>query len=180
MTPMLGIMASGISGNLWAPGKDYDSIATVTVGSGGSSSIAFTSIPSTYRHLQIRGIAKTSNLGWVEVKFNGDTASNYSFHEIRGDGSAASASNSINAGSMSSFLQNASQVASGVIDVLDYANVSKNKTIRTLGGYDDNGAGYITLTSGLWRNTNAITSITITHSSSTFTQYTQFALYGVK
>jgi hypothetical protein len=44
MTPMLGIMASGISGNLWAPGKDYDSIATTTVGGGGAASITFSSM----------------------------------------------------------------------------------------------------------------------------------------
>jgi hypothetical protein len=54
MTPILGILASGMSGNLWAPGKDFDSIATTTVGAGGASTITFSSIPSTYRHLQIR------------------------------------------------------------------------------------------------------------------------------
>ena len=41
MTKLLpGVVASGISGNLWAPSGAYDSIATVNVGSGGASSIA--------------------------------------------------------------------------------------------------------------------------------------------
>lgn len=172
----------GVIGTGGVAATDFESISTVTVGGGGASSITFSSIPATYQHLQIRGIAKTSNLGWVQVKFNSDSGANYSQHELRGDGSSATAAGSASTSLMQVFLQNASQVASGVIDILDYANTSKYKTIRTLGGFDDNGAstGYITLTSGNWRNTNAITDITINHSTSSFTQYSQFALYGIK
>jgi hypothetical protein len=72
-----------------------------------------------------------------------------------------------------------------IIDILDYANISKNKTNRVLTGIDKNGSGSIQLTSGAWFNTAAITSITITPQSNTtptntLEQYSSFALYGVK
>jgi hypothetical protein len=69
----------------------------------------------------------------------------------------------------------------GIVDILDYQNTNKNKTIRNLGGIDTNGAGTIILTSGLWINTAAINRIDITSvNSSTIQQHSSFALYGVK
>ena len=56
--PILGIIASSISGNLDA--NDFESIATVSVGSGGAANVEFTSIPATFTHLQIRAILKTT------------------------------------------------------------------------------------------------------------------------
>ena len=73
-----------------------------------------------------------------------------------------------------------SMIAANIIDLLDYSNTNKYKTLRVLAGYDTNGAGVVLLGSGLWMNTNAISSIAITPYSGTFTQYTQFALYGIK
>jgi len=69
-----------------------------------------------------------------------------------------------------------------VIDILDYANTNKYKTTRALAGLDINAAGgFIALRSGNWRNTNAITTITLKpESSRIFAQYSQFALYGIK
>ena len=60
--PILGVIASGISGHLTPPWPDnsYYQIGTTTVGAGGSSSITFSSIPATYTHLQIRGIASNT------------------------------------------------------------------------------------------------------------------------
>jgi hypothetical protein len=73
----------------------YESIATVTVGSGGSATIEFTSIPATYTHLQLRGLGRNTagSAGGsnIELQFNTDTATNYSSHYLRGSGSAASA-----------------------------------------------------------------------------------------
>ena len=74
----------------------------------------------------------------------------------------------------------ASTFTAGVIDILDYANTNKYKTLRTLNGGDANGSGNIQIESGSWRNTAAITSITLTHNGSGFTQYSSFALYGIK
>jgi hypothetical protein len=192
MTPILGILASGMSGNLWQPGKDFDSIAgTVTVGAGGASSITFSSIPATYRHLQIRYIARsdaasgTLNLNMIH---NSDTGANYSWHRIFGNGTTAGAggggSTTVEIVSQVPGATNASSIfGAGVIDILDYANTSKYKTSKTLGGYEENtGAGAaIQFFSGAWYSTTAVNSLTFTlSSSSNFVQYSQFALYGVK
>ena len=188
MAPILGIMASQISGHLWAPSGAYDSIATVTVGAGGSSTITFSSIPSTYTHLQIRGIAKMdSGVPAPEMRFNGDTGANYSAHLLYGTGAAAAAASQTS----KTYLEwicaaSSTQFAGCVIDILDYANTSKNKTVRSLSGADENGAGSIAFASGLWFATPAaINSITIFSgnagaSSGLFTQYSSFALYGIR
>ena len=71
--------------------------------------------------------------------------------------------------------------ASNVVDILDAFNTSKYKTIRNLNGDDTNGSGIIALASGLWQNTNAITSISIsTNGYGDFSQYSHVALYGIK
>jgi hypothetical protein len=168
--------------------NSYESIATVLVGSGGSSSISFTSIPSTYKHLQVRVFARLSSnadySGWMRVGNSTiDTGANYNWHAIRGDGSTASALANANqteifAWSAGTQITNAGSVA--VIDVLDYQNTNKFKTIRSLGGGDNNGNGYANLFSGAWRSTTAIDTINITPQSSTWAQYSQFALYGIK
>lgn len=181
MSPILGIYASQISGHLWAPSGAYDSIATVTVGGGGSSSISFTSIPATYTHLQIRGISKMSSGASLYMQLNSDTGSNYARHYLNGNGST------VGAGANSSFTNmfagttaNAtSTFGANVIDILDYTNTNKYTTSRSLSGADSNGSGFVQFFSGLWMNTAAVTTITITGDSN-FDQYSQFALYGIK
>ena len=166
----------------------YESIATVTVGSGGSSSVTFSSIVGTYSHLQIRGIARTTNAGTgaslIFVRANSDTASNYSTHYVGADGSTAYAGAAANQTNMWNgvAVDNGypSNTFSGfVLDVLDYANTNKYKTFRVLSGGDGNGYGEIYLFSGNWRSTSAITSLTL-NANTNFSQYSQFALYGIK
>lgn len=181
MSPILGIYASQISGHLWAPSGAYDSIATTTVGAGGASSITFTSIPSTYTHLQIRGISKMSSGASLYMQLNSDTGSNYARHYLNGNGST------VGAGANSSFTNmfagttaNAtSTFGASIIDILDYTNTNKYTTTRSLSGADANGSGYVQFFSGLWMNTAAVSSITITGDSN-FDQYSSFALYGIK
>lgn len=185
MTPIsLGIFASSAF-----PIGDFESIATVSVGSGGSANVEFTNIPSTYTHLQIRFLAKTDindTRYALWYQFNGDTATNYSFHALYGDGSGVTALGSASQG-VAEASTNAGNSAgttnifgAGVVDILDYTNTSKNKTIRSLSGVDNNGSGRISFQSGLWRSTNAITSITIGDYGQTLMQYSTFALYGIR
>jgi hypothetical protein len=58
---------------------DFESIATTTVGSTSVANIEFTSIASTYTHLQLRvflfGVNATAT-GSINVQFNSDTGSN--------------------------------------------------------------------------------------------------------
>jgi hypothetical protein len=166
--------------------NDYESIATVTVGSGGAANITFSSIPSTYQHLQIRGITRNAAAtDTTIVRLNSDTGSNYAKHILRGNGSAASAVGQASTTSMEAPFSAYSGVTSNVyggmiIDILDYANTNKNKTTRMLGGADLNGSGWVFFTSGLWMNTSAVTTVLIAPESGNFEQYSQFALYGIK
>jgi hypothetical protein len=172
----------------WAPAGAYDSIATTTVGGGGASSIIFSSIPATYTHLQVRWIARNSSISGVNnynLQFNNDTEGNYAVHDLYGDGATAAAQAGSSRGNIwTAFLPGSSATANafatGVIDILDYTNTSKYKTLRHLQGFDLNGSGEVRLTSGLWQSTSAITSINIGLSSPTYVQYSSFALYGIK
>jgi len=190
---LLGTIASSVQ----KASTSYESIATVTVGSGGSSSISFTSIPATYTHLQLRGIMRSDrsyplDIPYVEVG-NGsiDTGANYSWHRIYGNGSSAGADSGASQNNMYTLVCPGSTGGSNVfgvavIDILDYANTNKYKTVRSLSGADLNGTpssvgGQLYFSSGNWRSTSAITNIRITPVvGPNFVQYSQFALYGIK
>jgi hypothetical protein len=180
--PIPGIVASGISGHLTAPSSFY-SIATVTPTSG--STVSFTSIPGTYKSLQIRysflGVTGGGNL---LSRFNLDTSAHYSTHRLWGDGSSARASGNANtnycyAGD-ASFGSAAAYPCTGIINILDYAAGTKYATTSFISGIDQTGSGAINLGSGSWRNTTAITSITLTLNGDTFPSAgSTFALYGI-
>jgi len=186
MSLILGILAQ--SGGAAASATSYESIATVTVGSGGSSTVSFTSIPATYKHLQLRGIARTTTAERINLTFNSDTGSNYSMHRLVGNGSAASASAQSAQSAMwigsgyDGVSQTANTFTAFIIDILDYTSTTKTKTLRALDGLDKNGSGGIEFSSGGWFKTpEAITSISMSIQSGTsFAQYTQFGLYGIR
>ncbi len=171
-------------GSLILPGGVMEPIATVTVGSGGASSIEFTSIPGTYQHLQIRmlGLLSSSNQG-VWVRFNDDSAANYSCHLLYGTGTTVVATSRLSDGGIDSITPgNANSVFAGVIDILDYSSTSKYKVTRGFSGADTNGAGIVSITSGSWRNTSAVTKIHLQDqlTGGTFGQHTIAALYGLR
>jgi hypothetical protein len=181
---IVGLLAAAPSLN------SYESIATVTVGSGGSATVSFSSIPSTFKHLQIRGThrsdaASSGNNVGLYMRFNSDTGSNYNWHELAGNGSGTlaygQADSGINASPHGPRSGDTANVFNAeVIDILDYTDTNKNTTTRALAGDDLNGSGWIHLSSGLWRNTAAITTITLFVESSNIAQYSSFALYGIK
>jgi hypothetical protein len=187
LNSLIGIIASSGGG----VANSYESIATVNVTSN-VTSITFSSIPSTYQHLQIRVMAKSNTAGndglahHAEIAFNGDTTlANYNRHQLRGDGTTAVSNSTTSAAPTACYVPSAgltSIFGVGVVDVLDYANANKYKTTRTLTGSNNNAAAaeFVGLTSGLWQNTAAITSITIKCGTDSFTQYSSFALYGIK
>ncbi len=156
-------------------------LQVITVGATAVSSVTFSNIPSTYSHLQIRGIARMSSNAAFKVTFNGSTGT-YRNHYLEGTGATAIAgTDTLSHIELYPGISTANIFTGLVWDILDYANTNKNKVIRAFSGYDANGTGYIDLDSGLWVNTAAITSITVAcTASATFQQYTQFALYGVK
>jgi len=163
-----------------APPNSYESIATVLVGSGGSSTINFNSIPSTYKHLQIR-CAVLTTAGGINIQYNSDTGSNYTYHQLYGLGSSNALSNagtSQTAGFIGFNNAAGSNPTAIVCDILDYQNTNKYTTHRSLAGTDTNSnAGTLTYFSGLWLNTAAVSTIDI---KGTFAQHSSFALYGIK
>jgi hypothetical protein len=173
---MLNNIAAMLGGAAAAVG-DYESIATTTVGAGGAATVDFTSIPSTYTHLQVRYLVKGSSNVDLDMTFNNLTSSYY-VHILRGDGASASAA--------AYAIKTVTNIGSGgftagVTDILDYTSTNKNKTSRTLVGADYNGSGTVGLWSHLWYATPAaINRITFTPASGTIAQYSSFALYGIK
>lgn len=167
--------------------NSYESIATVLVGSGGQASISFTSIPATYKHLQIRFIARSTRVSagdYMNMRFNGNSSSIYAKHSLNGDGSGAG-SNAQTSAAQIEFNRIAAANATagvfgaGVIDLLEYANSNTNKTARAFIAYDNNGSGEVHFQSGLFASTTAISSIAFTCNND-FAQYSSFALYGIK
>lgn len=184
---MIGNLIPGlISLGVTPSTTSYESIASVTVGSGGTATVTFSSIPSTYTHLEVRALYGTSSATSSNLlRLNNDTGSNYARHYIVGSGSAASASAAATqtAGWFSDWGPGGVTTSPGaaVMQILDYTNTNKYKTVRILNGYDGNGSGYIGLYSALWQSTTAVNRIDIlAPTSGTITQYSSFALYGIK
>lgn len=164
----------------------YESIATVTA-TGSQSTLTFSSIPGTYKHLQIRGIANDGSDNGIVLRFNSDTGANYTQHRLSGNGTSASAAGSTGNSSAANigWASGATNVyGASIIDIIDYASTSKYKTVRTFMGVDANASGGNTgavyLSSNLWLSTAAVTSVSIIDPVLNFTAGTTFALYGVK
>jgi hypothetical protein len=175
---------SGMAGNTIIYPGSYESIASAT-GTGSSGTITFSSIPATYTHLQIRFLGRNSYPSTqVNVRFNSDTGSNYANHMLYGEGNLPYAAQNTSQAFFRFYGLSYSSLTAGimsahVIDILDYANTNKYKTVRTLGGYDANGSGEQGFFSGLWMSTTAVTSIDLIAVSGNWTADSQFALYGI-
>lgn len=170
---------------------NYESIATQTVGSGGTASVTFSSIPQTYTHLEIRGLSRlTAAAAYPVLTFNSDSSSaNYTLHQTYGNGSTVS-QYATGTGTLGGAYiwygatsgEGANVLGPGMLSILDYTNTSKYKTAVGSSGFNNNGTttGYLFRSSALWLNTSAITSITITAQTGNLAQYSKFALYGIK
>jgi hypothetical protein len=171
----------------------FESIATAT-GTGSSGTITFSSIPSTYQHLQIRFLAKDTNTTLssysLTVNFNG-TTTGYAAHRLIGDGTNSSATGSSGTTGITTIRAIAGNDAAvgantygvGIIDIHDYASTTKNKVMRMFNGIDGNALSSsfrVNLVSGLSIDTNAITSISLQTNGTAFTTGSTFALYGIK
>ena len=184
-----GLGASVVTSSLTA----FESIQTFAVGSGGSASISFTSIPATYKHLQIRaairGTVSATSFD-VLMRFNGDTGSMYTGTQIYGDGTGTIDQNGLNGGTASTNAYpfytmgdtgQSNVFGPGILEIIDYANTGKYKVWKSLEGFDQNGAGgYVLLRAGSYISLNAISSISLTPDSGSFKENTHFALYGIK
>jgi hypothetical protein len=192
MSPILQGLANGsvrgYGGYLpLGPSGAFESIASAT-GTGSSSTITFSSIPSTYASLQIRGIVQWTfgNNDSLALRLNGDTNANYASHHLMGDGTSVIATGLATQSrilmSANGYSWDSGYPVSLIVDIHDYASTTKTKTVRVFMGCDINGTpSRILISSGLWNSTAAISSLSlITESASSFRTTTQLALYGVK
>jgi len=187
---MFGVSVGIMDGAGGATGGSYESIATAT-GTGLSGTITFSSIPSTYKHLQVRfmGRSTSTNLA-ASIIVNGSTTG-YARHYLFGTGASVTAGGQASQSSFSLIdtitgsNSTANIMGTGILDIHDYASTTKNKTLRFFGGYDTNNGsdgGIISLQSSLWANTSAITSIDLrTDGFANFwSTNSVFSLYGIK
>jgi hypothetical protein len=172
----------------------FTKIASVSVGSGGASSIDFTSIPSTYTDLCVKVSARATSANTsseCRLRINSDTGANYNWTRIYGDGGAAvSQRGSIIGAPYTSFVlfggvvgNNATSntFGNGEVYLPNYANTSAQKSMSQDGVTENNSAdSYVFMTAGLWQSTSAITSVGLTLSSGNFMQYSTAVLYGIK
>ena len=176
-------------GTLTAPG-DVDPgamvpIATATFAVDGSG-FDFNNIPQVYEHLEIRFSAYSTLSASVDnlaMYLNNDTSSIYTTHSLFGNGSSAASSTFTSQPRiyLPSLLSanSTARYTVGSIQILDYASTVKNKTVRTLHGYDANGSGIVGISSGLFPSTGAVTRFS-GGTSANIAAGSTFALYGIK
>ena len=157
------------------PTKTYEPIATNTLGTA-AASYTFSSIPSTYTDL-IMVMSTTSANDQTQLTFNGDTGSNYSNTRIDGNGSSAGSGRSTSNASIDIGYNNPGGQHTIIVQVLNYSNTT---TFKTLLSRNNNAASIVQAIVGLWRNTSAITSMTITAQTPNFPVGSTFTLYGIK
>jgi hypothetical protein len=168
-------------------------LASVNANSGAVGSFSFSSIPSTFTHLQLRCFTRATSTNSsafdLVITVNGANPTAFAYHSLRGDGSSASSSGatSDNVFRFQTVVPSASFTSSvygcTIIDILDYANTNKNKTARAITGYDSNTTsaptvGYVGFESSAWFNTTAINSLVL-GTFGNFAQYSRVDLYGI-
>lgn len=166
----------------------FEAIAKATPS--GTGTVTFSSIPSTYEHLQIRMFARNTDTAAsrnVLIELNGSASTIHSYHVMGSDGSSASISQSANdtfavIGTLPAASSLANSFGAGIIDIVDYTNTNKNKTVRGITGYDSNGTpvGRVEYGSFLWASTAAITSVRVYFASGNYTAGSVVALFGYR
>jgi len=195
MSPLLkGIVASS---KLTAVATSYESIAT-QIATSSTGSFTFSNIPQTFKHLQLRVVAKTTDTqsgDFVSMRFNGDATNTYGLHgqfTATGSSNVTSFYNGAYAqmilerittsGSM--FSSQPNTFGALIVDITDYTNTNKRKVVKHMGGFSaDSVYGDVRVQSNFWNDTSAITSILVAPSNIggwNFTTGTKFALYGIK
>jgi len=157
----------------------YEPIATQTLASA-AATITFSSIPATYTDLRIVWVGTETAANQPYYRFNGDTASNYSQTELRGNGASATAARDTNSVAIFALNNYSTTIpALGTLDVFSYTG-SAYKTCLYTTSLDQNGSGYATRCVAAWRSTSTITSIVIGDLGTTLKAGTTATLYGIK
>ncbi len=121
----------------------------------------------------------------MRIRINGDTSSSYWAHWLEGQGSTAASSNagvntSIYAGVVQGATAPSSNFTGSIIDIFDFQNASKTKTIKSYNGGTNASVSTVYFSSGLYTIAAAVSSISLFCSTGNFTANSKFSLYGVK
>ena len=164
----------------------YVAIATVTVGSGGASTIEFTSIPQTYTDLLVKLSTRTTNAdvyGAVTMDFNGSTSSQSSKY-LYGTGSVAgsiSVGSTLYIGDGNGSTSTSNTFSNMEVYIPNYTSSNNKSASSDAVGETNATTIYMSLQANLWSNTAAITSIRFNAiTSKSFNQYSTATLYGIK
>jgi hypothetical protein len=178
---LLGILNSAAAGGA---GADFEWIETVN--GSGLTTLSITGIPQDYTHLHIRATLQCTQDEVMGIRFNGDTAANYSRHAAQGQGNNSvqmlgyANVSEVEVGEAFADNVNSSYLGSFIMDIYDYANTSKYKTFQFMDGQTNPDRQQMRFASGNWRNTNAVTSMQFRVLAGTMTYLTNFAIYGVR
>jgi hypothetical protein len=187
-TNALGDSTAGtVSGTVITP-TSFESIATIT--GSGQTSVTFSSIPQTYKSLQIRinAIGSTGGTNYT-IYPNNDSSSIYRTHALDGNGSSATATNPFSKFDRIFIMRTLTMgtadngVGAAIVDVIDYASTTKTKTFAYISGSNANSVttGYAVVGSAVSLSTTAISSLVLsTNNGSSFQTGCSIALYGVK
>jgi hypothetical protein len=165
----------------------FEKIATVEVGSGGASTIDFTSIPSTFTDLYILVSSRSSHTSVLDeliLRFN-SSATGYANRFVMGDGSATQSyannyTTSGYVGYISAASSTSSTFGSSNVYIPNYAG-SQNKPFSSDSVAETNATTqYMNLNTTIWSNTAAITSVQLRLGYANFVQYSTATLYGIK
>lgn len=155
----------------------YEAIATTTA-SGSVSEVTFSTITGSFTDLVVVCSTKVASGGItsIGVRFNSDAGTNYSYTLLQGDGSSAASQRQSNTDQLIWGLTNGGEDTISILQIQNYSNTTTYKTVLGRG----NSAGALVRASvGLWRNTNAITSVSLI-AALNFTNTSTFTLYGIK
>lgn len=194
------LTASSIENNVWYKSmlagneayspSSFDLLQTTILNSS-TASVTFSSLDTLaagYAHLQIRVSIRSTDGNTLRLRFNSDSGNNYTQHAFQTSGGNPSASQSTSTDRIRAVFPaantgNISNVFSaGIIDILDFSNVNKKTTVKTLNGNWEalNYNSILNFTSGLWNNTAAVTSMTFTIDSLNLDTNSRLSLYGIK
>ena len=180
----------GLMGAAGGVASAYDLLETTLISSD-TASVTFSSLGSysSYKHLQVRFTARSSTTtsGTIGMRINSDSGSNYTLHYLSGSNSsvtnfAGTSQTELRGGLIIPSDGVTNNFAPSVVDLLEFGNTSKKKTVRCFYGLHD-GAGasnVIEVSSGLWSSASAITSLTFTPPAGNFVSGSRFSLYGIK
>jgi hypothetical protein len=165
----------------------YELIGTISLAAA-QASVTFSGIPGGYKHLQVRMLTRSdfgSTSDALNIQVNGDTTASYSRHWLEGNGS--SVGSYVDTSATKAWLgrtvadgNTANVYTPWVVDILDYAQTSKNTTIRSFSGNVVGTINYVTFASGLWYKTPAVTSLTFLNNTGGYKAGSRFSLYGIR